>query len=489
MSEALSRTESLKLMVTNRLLEDECQRLQQKLVDQSRELAKLRGDDERQAALSMLEELEALKPKTEDQQSSEDKEKRRKPRKPPRSGHGPTQQDIEAQDVVHELPELRCSTCGELSLEEMNSAEISEEISIETSRVIKLRHLRKKYICQCDKSTVVTAPGPVKLIKGGRYSLEFAVHAAVSKMVDHLPLHRQSRMLGRQGVKVTPQALWDQLAQLAEVLLPSAEAIRRRILEAEYLHADETGFLLTAGGAKKRLTLWSISTPELAWYTVARKDYAAGEQILGDYGGIVVADGYRVYEQLAARDGPNGRALRLAHCWAHVLRKFREAYEHRPKDCARVLELIEKLYIVERSAAESRPGDLEYLARRRATRSKVLLEGIKKWALSQTGLPRSDFIKAVKYMLGRWEGLTRFLDDPCLPLDNNAAERSLRGPVLGRKNWLQFRSRKGCRVGAVLYSLCESAKLSGVDPEEYLRAAAERALQDPGAVTLPADLS
>jgi transposase len=486
MMEALSRTESLKLIVTNQLLEDECQRLQQKLVDQSRELAKLRGDDERQAALSMLEELAAMKPKPEGERSSETPEKRRKS---PRRGHGPTQQDIEAQDVVHELPELRCSNCGELSLEEMNSAEISEEISIETSRVIKLRHLRKKYTCGCDEGTVVTAPGPVKLIKGGRYSVEFAAHAAVSKMVDHLPLHRQTRMLERQGVKVTPQALWDQLARLAEVLAPSAEAIRRRILESEYLHADETGFLLTAGGGKKRLTLWSISTPELAWYTVARKDYNAGEQILGTYKGIVVADGYRVYEQLAARDGPNGKELRLAHCWAHVLRKFREAYEHRPKDCARVLELIGKLYIVERKAAESQPGDLEYLARKRSTRSKVLVQGIKKWALSQTGLPRSDFIKAVKYMLARWEGLTRFLDDARLPLDNNAAERSLRGPVLGRKNWLQFRSRRGCRAGAVLYSLCESAKLSGVDPEEYLRVAAKRALEEPGAVTLPGDLS
>jgi transposase len=91
-------------------------------------------------------------------------------------------------------------------------------------------------------------------------------------------------------------------------------------------------------------------------------------------------------------------------------------------------------------------------------------------------------------MLGRWDGLTLFLAEPKIPLDNNAAERSLRGPVVGRKNYLQFRSLKGCEVGAILYSLCESAKLQCVDPAQYLKAAARRAIETPGAITLPSDL-
>ena len=105
--------------------------------------------------------------------------------------------------------------------------------------------------------------------------------------------------------------------------------------------------------------------------------------------------------------------------------------------------------------------------------------------MSRTGLPRSDFMKAVKYVLARWEGLTLFLENPRLPLDNNRAENALRGPVVGRKNYLQFRSRRGCEVGAILYSLCETARLHGVAPDQYLRVAAQRALLKPGTVTFP----
>jgi transposase len=484
--ETLSRAESLKLMVANQLQDKEIRRLQQKLVDQSRELARLRGDDERQAELAMLKELEALKPSLKANGSTgTDGKPPEKPEKPKQRGHGPTQQDIPARDVEHELSSLQCEACGEDSLEEIGSAEESEEISIETSRVIKLRHLRKKYVCKCGESSVITAPGPVKLVKGGRYSLEFATHVAVSKMVDHLPLQRQSRMLRRQGVKVSAQSMWDQFAALAKVLEPTADAIKAQILSSDYLHADETGFLLTFGKKKQRLTLWSISTPDLAWYTLGRKNYAAGEQLLGSYEGIVVADGYRVYEQLAARAGP----MRLAHCWAHVLRKFRDAHKHRPAECEQILDLLSRLYEVEREAGNAQPDDLEHLALMRDAKSAPLLREIKKWALAQNGLPRSDFIKAVKYMLARWDGLTRFLEDPRLPLDNNAAERCLRGPVVGRKNWLQFRSMRGCRAGATLFSLCESAKLSGADPLEYLRVAATRAIEEPGTVTLPSELA
>jgi hypothetical protein len=101
-------------------------------------------------------------------------------------------------------------------------------------------------------------------------------------------------------------------------------------------------------------------------------------------------------------------------------------------------------------------------------------------------LPRSELGKAVRYMLDRWTGLTRFLDDPCIPLDNNAAERVLRGPVVGRKNHYGSKSLRGTQVAALFYTLCESAKLVGVDPHTYLLTATEAALAVPGTVTLPA---
>jgi hypothetical protein len=105
--------------------------------------------------------------------------------------------------------------------------------------------------------------------------------------------------------------------------------------------------------------------------------------------------------------------------------------------------------------------------------------------LEQRALPESSFGKAISYLLGLWVGLTRFLDDPRIPLDNNHAERGLRSVVLGRRNHYGSRSRRGTEVAALFYSLIESAKLSGVEPKRYLLHATRAALVNRTAATLP----
>jgi len=126
--------------------------------------------------------------------------------------------------------------------------------------------------------------------------------------------------------------------------------------------------------------------------------------------------------------------------------------------------------------------------RLRHERSRTIVHEIQTWALAQRVLPESSLGKAIGYLLGLWTGLTRFLDDPRIPLDNNRAERGLRGVVLGRKNHYGSRSRRGTEVAALFYSLIESAKLGGVEPKRYLLMAMRAALVDRTAVTLPYDL-
>jgi transposase len=104
----------------------------------------------------------------------------------------------------------------------------------------------------------------------------------------------------------------------------------------------------------------------------------------------------------------------------------------------------------------------------------------------QSELPA--FGKAVRYMLERWTGLTRFIDDPRIPLDNNAAERALRGLVVGRKNHYGSRSLRGTQVAAVFYTLCETARLIGVDPHAYLLHAVHAAIPRPGTIAFPENL-
>ena len=114
-----------------------------------------------------------------------------------------------------------------------------------------------------------------------------------------------------------------------------------------------------------------------------------------------------------------------------------------------------------------------------------MLRELREFSFAQGGLRRSAFGKALRYLLNHWDGLTLFLEDSRIPLDNNAAERVLRGPVVGRKNFYGNRSKHGAQVAAILYSLIETAKLCGQDPAAYLLRAAKAAIRTPGAVTLP----
>jgi transposase len=159
--------------------------------------------------------------------------------------------------------------------------------------------------------------------------------------------------------------------------------------------------------------------------------------------------------------------------------------------CAEIRGLIGELYVVERRVPGPFPGDpaaQPWRQQLRQERSRPILDRIWQWATVQVGLPRSDFGKAVRYMLERWAGLTRFVDDPRIPLDNNAAEQALRGPVVGRKNHYGSRSLRGTEVAAVFYTLCETARLIGVDPHAYLLRAVFAAIKQPGTVTFPEDL-
>lgn len=409
------------------------------------------------------------------------------PPRSPRPGHGPREQPaLPIVEVRHELPldQRGCPACGGTLTELGGQDETSERITTVKATYHVEHHARQKYRCACN-GAVVTAPAPPTLIPGGRYTPAFAVSVAVAKYTDHLPLERQVRMMAREGLMVESQTLWDQIQALARHLEPTYEALGRQALAVPVIHVDETRWPRLGSDASAAGTVWGLATPTIAFYRILPgKSADEGRQFLSGYRGTVVVDGYAVYEVLA-RDGPG---LALAHCWAHTKRKYDAIAEHWPTACAEVAELIGDLYAVERLVPGRFPGDAAAQALRqqlRQERSRPILDRIKTWATAQVGLPRSEFGKAVRYMLERWTGLTRFVDNPCISLDNNAAERALRGPVVGRKNHYGSKSLRGTQVAALFYTLCETAKLTGVDPHAYLLHAVEAALARPGTVTLP----
>ena len=484
-----------------RLALQENDRLNKKIAELTKKLAAAQGQGESEQLkleLSALQEQLSNFQRKVFGESSEQRPKKKAPKKEapePRRGHGPRKQtQLHTQDVLHELPEedRSCPACGE-ELQAIKGMTEDSEVIAAVSRIFwKVHEMRQKYRCKCN-GAIVTAPGPMKVVPGGRYTMEFATQVAVDKYCDHLPLERQARIMGRMGLEVDSQTLWDQIDALAKLLEPTYEAIREYILDADVIGADETWWRLMKKKSNKKWWAWGLTTHDACWYGISgSRSAAAAAEYLDDFEGTVICDGYKAYETLA-RERP---AMRLAHCWSHARRKFVEAQPNYPKACDEALEIIGKVFAIEaempdpdRLEGDEKTAALELRAKRRNEESRPLLEKLQQWALHQRGLPKSGLRKAIDYLFKYWKGLTAFLDDPHLAIHNNRTERALRGMVLGRKNHFGSRSERGTKVAAIFYTLIETAKLCDVNPNTYLLELATRAVQDPGAVMLPHELA
>jgi transposase len=323
------------------LLERENQRLLTKTLQLAAENARLRGlPNPEQLALAELRPLEhrrtqALTPPAAIAAGSH-------AARPPRPGHGPRPQPtLPIVEIRHELPpdQRACPACGGDLTEMSGQTEDSERITTIKLTYQVEHHRRQKYRCACN-GAVVTAPGPAPVIPGGRYAPEFGVSVAVAKYADHLPLERQVRMMAREGLRVDSQTLWDQLNAIAHHLEPTYEALGRRALEAPVINVDQTRWAIMGTPKPAAGTIWGVHAPTVSVYRIRPgKSTAEGREVLAGYTGIVVVDGFAVYEVLA-RDGPG---FTLAHCWAHTKRKYDEIATMWPTACAEITALITPL--------------------------------------------------------------------------------------------------------------------------------------------------
>ena len=450
------------------------------LLKQLAELRKAAGrEDELQLTLDLLNTLQerALEIQVPP-------DVRKKPKKP-QTGHGPTPQpDLPVVIEIVELdePDKTCPSCaGQLEpwAGQFEESELVDVVKVEY-RIVKVK--RQKYRCRCG-GCVETAEGGTERVKsGGRYSLAFGAKVAVDKYLDHSPLERQVRTLKRHGLKVTSQSLWDQIHTVAEELRPTYNSLLDAIKTRPVIGIDETSWRRLHKGSKsmKGWQMWGVTAPGAIYHAI-RDDKSAESfiELVGDFEGKIIADA--ASNHIA---GSKGRPIVMCFCWAHALRRFRDL-EDELSIVSIPLAFIRQFYEIDKSA----DGDLEKLRKLRHTESRAVAGKLKEWLLANVTLyPKTLNIgKAIRYLLGNWKHFVQFLDDPWVPLDNNATERGLRGPVIGRKNHYGSKSKRGTEVAAILYSLLETAKLQGVNPAEYLAQAIDAARR--GEVLLPGNFA
>jgi transposase len=223
--------------------------------------------------------------------------------------------------------------------------------------------------------------------------------------------------------------------------------------------------------------MWAITAPGVVVHRIRDdKSTSTMTDLVGNFCGVIVADALSTH-QAGARASPG---IVLAGCWAHVYRRFEEAVPDHP-DAERMLEWIGQLYELDASAS-----DETRLARRR-DHAPSILKAMQSWLWDHAELKSLSIGKAAAYTLGIWDRLVLFLDDARIPLDNNATERAIRGPVVGRKNHYGSKSKSGTEVASRFYTILETCKLHDVDPAAYLHAAVLAA--DRGEVLLPWDFA
>jgi transposase len=400
-----------------------------------------------------------------------------KPKRRPLPEHLP-------REVHTHLPtEHSCPDCGgELRKLGEDVSEILERVPA-SYKVI--RHVRLKMACtKCD--VIVESPAPSRPIERGLAGPGLLAHVLVSKYADHLPLYRQSEIFAREGIDLDRSTLADWVGAASHLLAPLVDQIRKHVLAATKIHADDTPVPVLAPGMGKTKTarLWTYvrddrpagqDAPPAVWFTYSED--RKGEhprQHLSKFTGILQADGYAGFHHLYE----GGRIVEAA-CWAHVRRKFHDIQvANGSATAAEAIERIGALYGIEREI-RGKPVNLRHEVRQ--ARARPLVDELYNW-LSKTlaGLSRkSDTAAAIRYALSRWRALTRYLDDGQIEMDNSAAERALRTVALGRKNYLFAGSDAGGERAAAIYSLLGTAKLNGLDPELYLRRILEQIADHP----------
>jgi transposase len=377
-------------------------------------------------------------------------------------------------EITVDIDDKTCPCCkGELH---QIGEDRSERLDIVPVQFRVLVTRRPKYACRSCAEGVKQAPAPARLIEGGLPTEATVAQVLVSKYADHLPLYRQAQIYARQGgIDLDRSTLADWVGRAAWHLRPLHQRLLMKLKQRSRLFADETTApVLDPGrGRTKTGQLWAYAADDRPWggadppgvtyvYAPDRKAERPIAHLEG-FKGILQVDGYAGYRKLAECGD-----VELAFCWSHVRRNFYELATPGPAPIAsEALKHIAGLYAVEKdirglSADERRVG--------RQQKSRSLADAFERWLHAKLALisQKGKLAEAIRYALSRWEGLTRFIDDGRIELDNNTVERSIRPIALNRKNALFAGSDGGAEHWAIIASLIETCKLNDVDPREYL---------------------
>ncbi|MGY4257706.1 transposase [Bradyrhizobium sp. USDA 4516] len=397
----------------------------------------------------------------------------------------PWPDDIEHERVVAEAP-TTCACCGGSRLAKVGE-DVTKTLEEIPRRFKVIETVREKFTCR-DCETISQAPAPFHATPRGFIGPQLLATILFDKFGMHIPLNRQSARFKSERIDLSLSTLADQVGHGTFAVMPLFHLIERHVLAAERLHGDDTTIRILAKGKCTTGRIWTYvrddrpfagpAPPAAVYYASGDRRGEHPQKHLAAFAGILQADCYNGFEPLF---DPQKKTLPItpAYCFAHARRGFfeladieknaREGKKGKPVSpiALEAVKRLDALFEIERAINGCDADD------RRAVRqeqSKPLLDDMHAWLLREreTLSRSSEVLKPINYMLRRWEGFARFLDDGRICLTNNCAERALRGIALGRRNWTFAGSQRGANRAAIMLTMITTCRLNDVDPKAWL---------------------
>ena len=325
---------------------------------------------------------------------------------------------------------------------------------------------------------VIKAPHPQTLLRGSLVSPSLEAAVMNAKYVNAVPLYRQEQEFERYGLHISRQNMANWTIQCADRYLAVLyDYLHEKLYSYHVLQADETPVLVNKDGrpAGSKSYMWVYRTGrmyterQIVLYEYQKTRNASHpREFLKDFNGVCVTDGYQVYHTIEGER----EDLRIAGCWSHARRRFDEAVKALPKQKQKdsraylALTMIQAIYREEKLLKDL---PAEERRNRRQLSVKPLVEAYFTWV--RENLPKvpqkSKTWEGFNYSLNQEKYLKVFLDDGEVPMDNNAAEQSIRGFCIGKKNWVMIDTIAGAKSSAIIYSIAETAKANNLKPYDY----------------------
>lgn len=405
------------------------------------------------------------------------------------AGHGRTMQtQLPARHEDVTLDKAQCPNCG-LAFNSFAGTEDAQVLEIEVKAYRRVIH-RHRYVpsCQCGcVSGIITAPAPARLINRGKFGISVWTSVLLDKFLYGRPSQRLLQDLADHGLNMSAGTLAGGLQSLAPLFKPLNEALQSKLRSEPHWHADETRwavFVDVQGKVGHRWYLWVFHSSSVVHYVIdqTRAAEVIVAELAGVDQGIISCDRYSGYKRFA-RLNPG---VVLAFCWAHQRRDFLDLANSYPESAEWALQWVDKI------------GQLYHLnglrlrlpigSTQRTTAQSDLEQALQQMATAcAAGVANAELFppaaKVLASMTMHWNGLTVFVSSPWVSMDNNTAERDMRGPVVGRKNFYGSGSECTAELAAMMYSALATMKLWGLNARTslaaYLQACADNGNQPP----------